>query len=58
MICTAIAGDDASPDSKVYEADMGPVWGRQDPGGPRVGPMNLSIGVSMQIVSSIVTFET
>ena len=22
---------------------MGPIWGRQDPGGPRVGPMNLAI---------------
>ena len=21
---------------------MGPIWGRQDPGGPRVGPMNLA----------------
>ena len=32
-----------NPDSKVYEADMGPIWGRQDPGGPHVGPMNLAI---------------
>ena len=22
---------------------MGPIWGRQDPGGPYVGPMNYSI---------------
>ena len=22
---------------------MGPIWGRQDPGGPHVGPMNLAI---------------
>ena len=22
---------------------MGPIWGRQDPGGPHVGPMNFSI---------------
>ena len=22
---------------------MGPIWGRQDPGGPRVGPMNFAI---------------
>ena len=27
------------PDSKVHGANMGPVWGRQDPGGPHVGPM-------------------
>ena len=31
------------PDSKVYGANMGPTWGRQDPGGPHVGPMNLAI---------------
>ena len=22
---------------------MGPIWGRQDPGGPNVGPMNFAI---------------
>ena len=32
------------PDSKVYGADMGPTWGRQDPGGPHVGHMNLPSG--------------
>ena len=32
-----------SPDSKVYGANMGPIWGWQDPGGPHVGPMNLAI---------------
>ena len=31
------------PDSKVHGADMGPTWGRQDPGGPHVGHMNLAI---------------
>ena len=31
------------PDSKDYEASMGPAWGGQDPGGPHVGPMNLII---------------
>ena len=34
------------PDSKVHGANMGPIWGRQDPGGPNVGPMNLAIWVS------------
>ena len=29
-------------DSKVHGANMGPFWGRQDPGGPHVGPMNLA----------------
>ena len=33
----------AFPDSKVHGANMGPTWGRQDPGGPHVGPMNFAI---------------
>ena len=32
-----------SPDSKVHGANMGLTWGRQDPGGPHVGPMNLAM---------------
>ena len=31
------------PDSKVHGANMGPIWGRQDPGGPHVGPVNFDI---------------
>ena len=31
------------PDIMVHGAIMGPVWGRQDPGGPHVGPMNFAI---------------
>ena len=31
------------PDNKVHGANMEPVWGRQDPGGPDVGPMNFVI---------------
>ena len=31
------------PDSKAYGANMGPPWGRQDPCGPHVGPMNLAM---------------
>ena len=30
-------------DSKVHGANMGPTWGRQDPGGPHVGHMNLAL---------------
>ena len=33
------------PDSKVHGTNMGPIWGRQDPGGPHVGPMNFAIWV-------------
>ena len=32
-----------NPDSKVHGANMGSIWGRQDPGGPHVGPMNFAI---------------
>ena len=32
-----------APDSKVHGAHMGPIWGRQDPGGPHVGPLNFAI---------------
>ena len=32
-----------TPDSKVRGANMGPIWGRQDPGGPHVGPTNFVI---------------
>ena len=31
------------PDSKVHVANMGPIWGRQDPGGPHIGPMNFAV---------------
>ena len=33
------------PDSKVHGANMGPIWGRQDPGGPHVSPMNFAIWI-------------
>ena len=35
------------PDSKVDGANMGPIWGRQDPDGPHIGPMNLAIWVGL-----------
>ena len=35
------------PDSKVHGVNMGPIWGRQDPGGPHVGPMNFAVWVDM-----------
>ena len=36
------------PDSKVHGANMGPIWGRQDPGGTHFGPMNLVIWVRLK----------
>ena len=31
------------PDSNVHGVSMGPIWGRQDPGWPHIGPMNFAI---------------
>ena len=41
-------------DSKVHGANMGPIWGREDPGGPHVGPMNFTIWVD-NIIAGIET---
>ena len=35
------------PDSKFHGANMGPIWGRQDPDGPHVGAMNFAIWVAL-----------
>ena len=40
------------PDSKVYGANIGPTWGRQDPGGLHVGPMNLAIWGTFNIIAT------
>ena len=39
------------PDSKVHGANMGPTWGRQDPGGPHVGPVNLAIWAALPMLT-------
>ena len=31
------------PDSKAHGANMGPIWGGQNTGGPHAGPMNFAI---------------
>ena len=31
------------PDSKVHGANMGPIWGQQDPDGTHVDPMKFAI---------------
>ena len=31
-----------------HGANMGPIWGRQDPGGPHVGLMNIAILVGTE----------
>ena len=45
------------PDSKVHGANMGPIWGRQDPGGPHVGPMNIAIWVCNTFLHSVSRFQ-
>ena len=35
--------NESIPDSKAHGANMGHIWGRQDPGGPYVAPMNFAI---------------
>ena len=32
------------PEGKVHRANIGPIWGRQDPSGPHAGPMNFCLG--------------
>ena len=34
-------------DSKVQGTNMGPIWGRQGPGGPHDGPMNFAFWVTL-----------
>ena len=46
------------PDSKVHGANMGPIWGRQDPGGPHVGPMNFAIWASIEFIAFMLDFIT
>ena len=43
LICGKVLADGNIPDSKVHRDNMGPIWGREDPGGPHVGPMNFAI---------------
>ena len=47
-----------TPDSKVPRANMGPIWGRQDPGGPHVGPMNLAIWDGLTLIPMWLSVQT
>ena len=44
-VATSYAYLHCFPDSKVHGANMGPIWGQQDPGGPHVGSMNFAMWV-------------
>ena len=43
-----------NPDSKVHGANMGSTWGRQDPGGPPVGPMNFAIWEIIVVINNCI----
>ena len=43
MACRYLIRKFSHLDSKVYGANMGPILGRKDTGGPHVGPMNFAI---------------
>ena len=44
-----IVSNAAFPDSKVHGPDIRHIWGRQDPGGSHVGPINFAIWVIILI---------
>ena len=47
------AGFLCTPNSKVHGANMGPIWGRQDPDGPHVGLMNFAIWDILDYIISL-----
>ena len=42
-----LAPGGVNPDCKIHGTNVEPTWGRQDPGGPRVGHMNFGIWDAM-----------
>ena len=47
------------PDSEVHGTNMWPIWGRQDPGGPHFGPMNLAIwDIAMEELRRTITMAS
>ena len=50
------------PDSEVHGANMGPIWGQQDPDGIHVGPINFAIWCTDTVwppaVANAMTFGT
>ena len=46
VTCPDADAPDHFHESMVHGANMGPIWDRQDQGGPHVGPMNFAIWIS------------
>ena len=42
------------PESKVHGANMGPIWGRQDPGGLHLGSMNFAIWAGLKVLYTLI----
>ena len=53
MSCLCALHNTNTPDNKVHGANMGPIWGRHDPAGPRVGSMNFVIWVCIESTHKI-----
>ena len=47
-----------NPDNKAHGANMGPIRGRQDTGGPHVGHMNFAIWECGQIVTVTIVYKS
>ena len=43
-----------SPDGKVHGPNMGPIWGRQDPGRPMLAPINFAIWVHLSLSLQVI----
>ena len=52
-----INASESDPESKVHGANMGPIWGRQDKGGPHVGPVNFVFWEAIPVESFLVHKE-
>ena len=44
----------AFPKRKVHVANMGPIWGRQVPGGPYVGPIKFAVWADIMTSAIVV----
>ena len=56
-ITDATSSPNDDPDNNVHGANMGPIWGRQDPGGPHVGPMNFAISQVLSPTAKLCCLE-
>ena len=49
-----LVAESGYPDSKVHGTKVGPIWGRQDPGGLHVGPMNFALWALNQFAEYVI----